>query len=66
MIIEQRPLDYIAQGMFIRAGHPLEKLHQLFGDDVKFICIFKLFKQLTTSVRCCLYRAHTSYLSHLG
>jgi len=26
---------------------------------VKFICIFELFQQLTTSVRCCLCRAHT-------
>ena len=27
---------------------------------MKFICIFKLFQQLTSSVRCCLCRAHTS------
>ena len=53
----------------IRDLHPLEKnAHSLFCsfESWKLICIFRLFLELTTSVRSCSCRAHTTGIKHAG
>jgi len=45
---------------------PSGKIAHLLFDSLNIICIFKLFQELTTSVRSCLCRARTAATRKFG